>query len=77
MRQIYTADGYLGEEEAGASRRLVGLAVSQVTRLLLGINVPDDIVGQTIYFVTSALRHLGESLGFGLVLESVRGEVDS
>lgn len=56
---------------------LVRLAISQVAGLLVRVNVPDNIVGQTNDLVAGTLGHLGEALGFGLVLESVCGEVDT
>lgn len=48
-----------------------------VATLLLGVDVPDNVVGETNDLVTGALGHLGETLGLGLVLESVAGEVDA
>jgi hypothetical protein len=39
--------------------------------------MPDNIVGQTNDLVAGTLGHLGEALGFGLVLESVCGEIDT
>lgn len=39
--------------------------------------MPNDVVGQTNDLVAGTLGHLGETLGFGLVLEGVRGEVDA
>lgn len=48
-----------------------------VAGLLLGVNVPDHIVGETVDAVAGALGHLGEALGLGLVLESIAGEVDA
>lgn len=56
---------------------LVGLAISQVPRLLFRVDVPDNVVGKTNDLVASTLGHLGEALGLGLVLESVGGEVDT
>lgn len=57
--------------------RLVCLAVSQVAGLLVGVNMPDHVVGQSNDLIPGALGHLGESLGLGLVLEGVCGEVDT
>jgi hypothetical protein len=57
--------------------RLEGLAISQVARLLVRVNVPDHVVGQTHDLVAGTLGHLGEALGFGLVLEGVCGEIDT
>lgn len=45
--------------------------------LLVRVDVPDDVVGETDDLVPGALGHFCESLGFGLVLECVGGEVDS
>ena len=49
----------------------------RVTRLLLRIYVPDDIVGQTIDAVSRAFGHLSEPLGLGLVLEGVARKIDA
>lgn len=57
--------------------QLVCLAASEVARLLIRVNVPDDIVRKTVHLVSSTLGHAGESLGFSLVLESVGREVDA
>ena len=57
--------------------RLEGLATSQVARLLVRVNVPDHIVGQTHNLVARTFCHLGKALGFGLVLEGVCGEIDT
>lgn len=73
-----TADG--GSRVYGEMQRmfrLVGLAISQVTGLLIRVNVPDHVVGQTNDLVAGTLGHPGEALGFGLVLEGVCGEVDT
>lgn len=48
-----------------------------VATLLLGVDVPDDVVGKTNDLVAGALGHLGETFGLGLVLESVAREVDA
>ena len=48
-----------------------------ISRLLIRINMPDNIVRQSIYPVSRALRHLRKAFGFGLVLECVCGEVDA
>lgn len=39
--------------------------------------MPHDVVGQSDHLVAGTLSHLGESLGLGLVLEGIRGEVDA
>ena len=48
-----------------------------VAGLLLGVNVPDHIVGETVHSVAGALGHLGEAFGLGLVLESIAGKVNA
>ena len=48
-----------------------------VSGLLLGINVPDHVVGQTVHPIAGSLGHLGEALSLGLVLESIAWEVDA
>ena len=48
-----------------------------ITGLFLGVDVPDNVVGQTKDFVSCPLGHLGEPFGFGLVLEGVAREVDA
>jgi len=48
-----------------------------VTALLIGVDVPDDVVGQAVDAVPGALGHLGEAFCLGLVLEGVAREVDS
>lgn len=48
-----------------------------VARLLVGVSVPDDVIRQAVHFFAGTLGHLCEAFGFGLVLESVGGEVDA
>ena len=48
-----------------------------VARFLLGVNVPDDVVGQAKDAVAGPLGHLRKAFGVGLVLEGVSGEVDA
>lgn len=67
----------LYEMQHGNMLHLVGLAISQVSRLLFRVDVPDHVVGQTNDLVAGTLGHLGEALGLGLILESVGGEVDT
>lgn len=45
--------------------------------LLLGIDMPDDVVRKSDDLVPCALGHLGEPLSLGLVLKRVTGEVDA
>lgn len=51
--------------------------VLYVATLLIGINMPYDIIRKTDDFKASTFRHLGKSFGFGLVLEGVSGKVDT
>jgi hypothetical protein len=48
---------------------------SHVARLLVFVNVPDNIVGQAVHAVARAACHLGEALRLGLVLEGVARKV--
>lgn len=48
-----------------------------ITRFLLSVNVPHNIIRQTVHAVTSSLGHFREALRLGLVLEGVAGEVDT
>ncbi len=56
---------------------LVCWPASKVASLLVGIDVPDHVIGQAEDLVSCPLGHLGEAFRFGLVLECVAGEVDS
>jgi hypothetical protein len=48
---------------------------SGVARLLLRVDVPDDVVGETVYAVSRSFGHLCKTLGFGLVFEGVAWEI--
>lgn len=48
-----------------------------ITRLLIGVDMPNHVVGKTKNLVPSALGHAGEPFRFGLVFESIGGEVDT
>lgn len=50
---------------------------SCVSRLLFGINVPDNVVWQTIDAIAGALGHLGKAFSLGLVLECIAREIDA
>lgn len=54
-----------------------GVLCLGVSRLLVCVYVPDDIVRQTNNLITCSLCHLGEAFSFGLVLECIGREVDS
>lgn len=43
----------------------------------LGVDVPDDVIGQADHLVARSLGHFGEALGLGLVFERVTREVDT
>lgn len=49
----------------------------RVPWLLLGVNVPDDVVWQADDLITGSLGHLCKTLGLCLVLECVAWEVDA
>ena len=49
----------------------------EIALLLLGVNVPDNIVGQADHLIPRALGHLCKALGLGLVLEGVARKVDA
>ena len=74
VRKIYMIREANFVREGGGLERFVG---SRLPALLFGIDVPDDVVGETDDLVTGSLGHLGKTLGLGLVLESVAGEVDT
>lgn len=56
---------------------LVRLAITQVTRLLVSVDVPYDIIGQSDDLIASTLSHLGESFRLSLVLKGVCGEINA
>jgi hypothetical protein len=54
-----------------------GAWLLRIARFLVSINVPDDIIGQAINTITSALGHLGKAFSLGLILKGVAREVDA
>ena len=50
---------------------------SCISRFLLGIDVPDNVVWKTVNAVASSFGHFSEAFGFRLVFEGVAGEVDA
>lgn len=48
-----------------------------ITRLLVSVDMPNNIVGEADNIVTCPLCHLGKTLCFGLVLKSIAGKVDA
>lgn len=48
-----------------------------IAALFFGVDMPDNVIRETIDFVASTLGHFGESFSFGLILESVAGKVDA
>lgn len=57
-----------------SAKKALGLCVA---RLLVRVDMPDNVVGQSDDLVSCPLRHLRESFCFGLVLESITWEVDT
>lgn len=53
---------------------LISLSIS---RLLIRVDMPDDIVWQSIDTVASSVCHFSKAFGFRLVLKGVAREVDS
>lgn len=52
-------------------------SLGSISRLLLRIYVPNDIIRQSINVISGSLRHLGKSFRLGLVLECITGEIDA
>lgn len=77
QRSTSSPSGWLPRGIRRRTLCLVRLAIAQVARLLIRVDVPHDVVGQTDDLVAGTLRHLGESFGLGLVLKRVRGEIDT
>jgi hypothetical protein len=50
---------------------------SSIARFLVGVSVPYDVIRQAVDFFARAPGHFGETFCLGLVLESVRGEVNA
>lgn len=50
---------------------------SKIALLLLGVNMPHNVVGQTNDLISSSFSHFSETLGFRLVLKSVAREVNA
>lgn len=48
-----------------------------IAALLFGVNMPNNVVGKTIDFVSGALGHFSKSLCLSLVLKGIAGEVDA
>jgi len=53
------------------------LACLRITGLLICIDMPDNVIRQSVYAIACSLRHLREALCLRLVLECVCGEVDA
>lgn len=53
------------------------MADLRVPWFLVRVDVPDDVVGQTVDAVACALCHFGEPFRLGLVLKGVAGEIDA
>ncbi len=50
---------------------------SRIPGLLIRINMPNDIVRQTIHTITGSLGHLGKSLRFRLIFKRVARKIDT
>lgn len=59
------------------NQNLIGFTTPKVTRLFIGIDMPDHVVWQTVHLIPSFLRHAGKTFGFSLVFESIGREVDA
>jgi hypothetical protein len=49
----------------------------RITGLLVGIDMPNNVIWQTNYFISRPLSHLRESFRLSLILKCVAWEVDS
>jgi hypothetical protein len=54
-----------------------GGSALRIAGLLLGINMPNDVIRKTYHLISCAFGHLGKTLGLGLILEGVAREVDT
>jgi hypothetical protein len=52
-------------------------AALSVARLLVGVSVPNNVVGQAEHLLACTSGHLCEAFRLGLVLEGVRGEINA
>lgn len=78
---MLTFEPMVGHDHSVLERRL-GLSPLEhvnlcVSALLGRVNVPDNIVGETIDSVACSLGHFGKSFGLGLILEGISREVDA
>lgn len=48
-----------------------------IAALLFGVDMPNNVVGKTVDLVPGTLGHFSKSLGLGLVLKGIAGEVDA
>ncbi len=53
-----------------------GIKRLRVSGLLLGVDVPHDVIWKTKHLVAGTLSHLSEALCFCLVLEGIAGEIN-
>lgn len=49
----------------------------RVPGLLVRVDVPDDVIRQSVYSVACSLGHLGEAFCLGLVLEGIAWKIDT
>lgn len=64
-------------KRARMCRRVTEMLLFVISFLFVRILMPNHVVGQANNAITGTLGHLGEALGFGLVLKGVAGEVDA
>jgi len=63
-------------EKSEEGVRAVAAALG-VSRLLIRVDMPHDVVGQAVDAVPGPLGHLGKAFGLGLVFERITGEIDA
>ena len=73
-RGVFGKRARLGVE---GCRRFRGGRHLCVARLLLGVDVPYDVVGKADHFVSCPLSHFGKPFRLGLVLECIAREINS
>lgn len=48
-----------------------------IAALFFRVDMPNNVIGETVDFIASTLGHFGESFSFGLIFESVARKVDA
>lgn len=67
----------MDDNEGKISIRSIRRSTFQIARLLVRVDVPDDVVGETDDLVSGAFGHFGEPFRLGLVFEGVAWEIDA